>query len=107
MRVPGRRHIPVGRKTCWMFSSPDGKAEGDCLRQRDGDDRHGHPQMVPGDHVERRYIAPGEPVQNSFVESFNGSFRYECLNDTLFSSLTQARAAITVWKEGYNRNKPH
>ncbi len=53
------------------------------------------------------YIAPGKPMQNGFVESFNGSFRDECLNETLFSSLTQARAAITAWKEDYNRNRPH
>lgn len=46
-------------------------------------------------HVEWHYIAPGKPMQNGFVESFNGSFRDECLNETLFSSLAQARAAIT------------
>nr|CAD6595662.1 IS3 family transposase [Rhizobium sp. Khangiran2] len=50
---------------------------------------------------------PRKPMQNGFVESFNGSFRDECLNEALFSSLTQARAAITVWKEDYNRNGPH
>lgn len=57
--------------------------------------------------VEWHYIAPGKPMQNGFVESFNGSFRDECLNETLFSSLTQARVAITAWKEDYNRNRPH
>jgi putative transposase len=58
-------------------------------------------------HIEWHYIAPGKPMQNGFVESFNGSFRDECLNETLFSSLTQARAAIATWKEDYNRNRPH
>ena len=58
-------------------------------------------------HVEWHYIAPGKPMQNGFVESFNGSFRDECLNETLFSSLTQARATIAIWKEDYNRNRPH
>ena len=53
------------------------------------------------------YIQPGKPMQNGFVESFNGSFRDECLNETLFSSLTEARAQITAWKEDYNRNRPH
>lgn len=42
-----------------------------------------------------------------FIESFSGSFRDEGLNETLFSSLAQARAAITAWKEDYNRNRPH
>jgi putative transposase len=50
---------------------------------------------------------PGKPMQNGFVESFNGSFRDECLNATLFSSLTQARTAITAWKEECNRNRPY
>ncbi|MER9508796.1 transposase, partial [Mesorhizobium sp. M0579] len=45
--------------------------------------------------------------QNGFVESFNGRFRDECLNETLFSTLTQARAAIDLWKEDYNQNRPH
>jgi putative transposase len=58
-------------------------------------------------HVEWHYIAPGKPMQNGLVESFNGSFRDECLNETLFSSLTQARIEITAWKEDYNRNRPH
>jgi putative transposase len=46
-------------------------------------------------------------MQNAFVESFNGSFRDELLNETLFSSLTEAREKITAWKEDYNRNRPH
>ena len=53
------------------------------------------------------YIQPGKSMQNGFVESFNGSFRDECLNETLFSSLAEARSQITVWKEDYNRNRPH
>ena len=57
--------------------------------------------------VEWHYIAPGKPMQNGFVESFNGSFRDECLNETLFSSLPHARAEITAWKEDYNRQRPH
>jgi len=57
--------------------------------------------------IEWHYIAPGKPMQNGFVESFNGSFRDECLNETLFSSMAQARAQIATWKEDYNRNRPH
>ncbi|MBP1845714.1 putative transposase [Rhizobium petrolearium] len=67
--------------------------------------------------VEWHYIAPGKPMQNGFVESFNGSFRDACLNETLFSSLVQARPAITAWKEDYIpsefamkwqwKNRPH
>ena len=46
-------------------------------------------------------------MQNAFVESFNGRFRDECLNDTLFSTLTEARSAINSWKEDYNHQRPH
>ncbi len=41
-------------------------------------------------------------MQNAFVELFNGSFRDQLLNETLFSSLTEAREKIVAWKEGYN-----
>ena len=58
-------------------------------------------------HIDWHYIAPGKPMQNAFVESFNGSFRDELLNETLFSTLAEARTKITVWKEDYNRNRPH
>jgi putative transposase len=46
-------------------------------------------------------------ARQAFVESFNGSFRDECLNDTLFSTLVEARTAIRSWKEDYNRQRPH
>lgn len=45
-------------------------------------------------------------MQNAFFESFNGSFRDELLNETLFSSLTEARQKITTWKEDNNSNRP-
>ena len=57
--------------------------------------------------IDWHYIAPGKPMQNGFVESFNGSFRDELLNETLFSSLAEARAKINAWKEDYNRIRPH
>lgn len=57
--------------------------------------------------VEWHYIAPGKPMQNGFVESFNGRLRDECLNETLFSTIVGARAAIQLWKEDYNHRRPH
>lgn len=57
--------------------------------------------------VDWHYIAPGKPMQNGFVESFNGSFRDECLNETLFSSLAEARYHINHWKKDYNVTRPH
>jgi putative transposase len=57
--------------------------------------------------VEWHYIAPGKPVQNAFVESFNGRFRDECLNEEVFTSLAEARAVIERWRLDYNQVRPH
>lgn len=53
------------------------------------------------------YIQPGKPQQNAFAESFIGRLRDECLNETLFSSLDEARAVLADWREDYNRVRPH
>jgi putative transposase len=53
------------------------------------------------------YIAPGKPMQNAFVESFNGRLRDEFLNETLFTSLMQARLALEDWRRDYNRASEH
>ena len=57
--------------------------------------------------VEWHYIAPGKPMQNAFIESFNGRLRDELLNETLFSSLPHARLALAEWKTDYNTLRPH
>ncbi len=46
-------------------------------------------------------------MQNGFIESFNGRLRDECLNETLFSSLSEAREILKIWKEDYNQIRPH
>lgn len=53
------------------------------------------------------YIAPGKPMQNAFIESFNGRLRDELLNETLFTSLPQARATLGCWRADYNGIRPH
>ena len=57
--------------------------------------------------IEWHYIAPGKPMQNAFVESFNGRLRDECLNENLFSSLDEAREILRKWKEDYTQIRPH
>ena len=60
------------------------------------------------DHgVEWHYIAPGKPTQNSFIESFNGRLRDECLNEHLFTSLAEVRRIIEAWRIDYNTKRPH
>jgi putative transposase len=57
--------------------------------------------------IEWHYIAPGKPQQNGYVESFNGRLRDECLNETLFASLSHARSALSSWRDDYNHVRPH
>ncbi len=57
--------------------------------------------------VDWHYIAPGKPMQNVFIESFNGRLRDELLNETLFTSLAQARVALGCWRADYNDARQH
>jgi putative transposase len=57
--------------------------------------------------VRLHFIDPGKPVQNCFVESFNGTLRHECLNDHWFTSLHDARQIIETWRVDYNTVRPH
>lgn len=87
-------------------------------------ERRGYPCMVVSDNgteftsnamlawqqdrgVEWHYIAPGKPMQNGFVESFNGRLRDECLNEHLFRSYRHARQIIEEWRIDYNLHRPH
>lgn len=84
----------------------------------------GHPQRIVTDNgpeftgkaldhwayehqVHLQFIEPGKPVQNAFVESFNGTLRNECLNEHWFISLSEARHIIENWRIDYNQNRPH
>jgi len=84
----------------------------------------GHPHMIVSDNgteltsnailkwsqdaqVEWHYIQPGKPMQNGFVESFNGRLRDECLNEHLFTSYNHARQIIDDWRRDYNNERPH
>ena len=57
--------------------------------------------------VRLRFIEPGKPVQNAFVESLNGKLRDECLNLHWFSSLRHARTEVESWRIHYNTERPH
>ncbi len=87
-------------------------------------ERHGKPGMIVSDHgteytcnamlawcrdncVDWLFIAPGEPMQNGFVESFNGRMRDELLNETLFFDLDDTSAKIAAWVADFNTARPH
>ncbi|QCJ78882.1 IS3 family transposase [Bradyrhizobium sp. WBAH10] len=86
--------------------------------------RRGKPGMIVSDHgteftcnamlawckdaaIDWHFITPGKPMQNGFVESFNGRMRDELLNETLFFDLDDARAKIANWVADYNLQRPH
>ena len=58
-------------------------------------------------HVTLDFIDPGKPMQNGYLESFNGKFRDECLNAHWFRSLADARRIIEDWRVSYNTERPH
>lgn len=58
-------------------------------------------------NVELHFIQPGKPMQNGFAESFNGTFRHECLDANWFTSLADARMRIESWRREYNAERPH
>ena len=53
------------------------------------------------------FIDPGKPMQNGSIESFNGRFREECLDQSWFTSLAEARRVIEAWRLDYNLHRPH
>ncbi len=57
--------------------------------------------------VKLQFIEPGKPVQNAFIESFNGKFRDECLNDHWFTTLMEAQEIVENWRMDYNEVRPH
>ena len=58
-------------------------------------------------NVKLDFIRPGKPVDNAYIESFNGKFRDECLNENVFANLFEARHRIELWRLDYNRVRPH
>jgi putative transposase len=57
--------------------------------------------------VKLDFIRPGKPYENGYIESFNGRFREECLNDQLFLSLEDAKSKLEAWRVDYNEARPH
>ena len=57
--------------------------------------------------ISHRFIEPGKPSQNGYIESFNGKLRDECLNEHWFLNLRDARGTIGKWRRIYNEERPH
>ncbi|UEP51435.1 IS3 family transposase [Burkholderia ambifaria] len=64
-------------------------------------------QWAYANGVTLKLIQAGKPTQNAYIESFNGKFRDECLNEHWFTTLAHARAIIAAWRQDYNEQRPH
>jgi putative transposase len=64
-------------------------------------------QWAYQNHVTLHFIERGKPTQNALIESFNGKFRDECLNQNWFADLQEARQVIEAWRVDYNTVRPH
>jgi len=60
-----------------------------------------------GRRIALRFIRPGKPIENAYIESFNGKFRDECLNEPWFVSVAEAQQIIEAWRIDYNTVRPH
>ena len=105
-------------EACWTIVSPDGRELDRIAEMR------GYPCMIVSDNgteltsnailewqqergVEWHCIAPGKPMQNGLVKSFNWRLRDECLNEHLFTSYSHAKKVVEAWRHDYNTDRPH
>ena len=63
--------------------------------------------LVADDKLFVSVSRPGKPMDNAFVESFNGTFRKECLDAHWFTTLTDAKQIVEAWRREYNEGRPH
>ena len=101
--LPGRRIVRVLERLVALWGKPtmivsDNGTELTCNAML---------RWTGENEIEWHYIAPGKPMQNAFMESFNGKLRDECLNEHVFASLSQARRLIEAWRIDYNEVRPH
>ena len=88
-------------------SLPDGLCGCRDTGPRTGIRRERLRRMGDQHRVTLYFIQPGKPVQNAFIESFNGKFRDECLNEHQFFTLQEAQVVIEAWRREYNQKRKH
>lgn len=106
----GGRHLAVGRAgRAGVGRRHSAAGRPDTIVSDNGTESTSNAVLAWADDtgVGWHYIAPGKPQQNGFNESFNGRLRDELLSETLFRSLTHARAVLEAWRRDYNERRPH
>jgi putative transposase len=101
--LPGRRVTRVLEQLCEQYGTPT------QLRLDNGPEFTGQAldAWAYRQGVRLDFIDPGKPMQNGYLESFNGRFRDECLNQHWFLDLADARQLIEAWRVDYNVVRPH
>ena len=101
--LTGKRVVDCLSRLAWMHGKPESITVDNgsefCSRVLDA--------WAYENGVRLDFIRPGRPVENGFIESFNGKLRDECLNTELFFSLADAREKLEKWLWDYNQSRPH
>jgi len=124
--LDGETISAIGPRTMANAAIPDTSVSGRRVTRELATriERHGAPGMIVSNNgteltsnailtfaterkLEWHYIAPGKPMQNGFVESFNGRMRDELLSETMFRNMAHARAVIRAWPTDFNETRPH
>ena len=107
-----REGWPINKKRVRRLYRLEGLQRRMRVRRRKHIALHRGPAPVPAGPTERWsmdfvFIRPGKPVENAFIESFNGRLRDECLNVHQFTSIADAKEKIEAWRLDYNQRRPH
>ena len=99
----GMEHPTLGAYYCHLDSAPE------LLFCDNGSEFSGQAMDLWAyqNDVKIDFSRPGKPTDNAFIESFNGTFRDECLNVHRFETLAEARQLIEAWRQEYNESRPH
>lgn len=101
--LPSARVTRTLERLFWCFGKPE-----QITCDNGPEFRSKHTQKWAKKHnVTLDYIEPGKPIQNAFVESFNGKVRDECLSENWFTSIQEAREITEEWRVHYNTDRPH
>ena len=103
------RHGLSERRACELADLVRWRGQPDMIVSDNGTEMTSHAVLrwCQETGVGWHYIAPGKPMQNAFVESFNGKLRDECLNEHIFGNLAEARKIVETWRINYNTQRPH
>ncbi len=106
---PGRFSLPGSRVVGLLEDVARERGYPDMLVVDNGPELRGRDldRWAYENGVKLFFIDPGKPMQNASIESFNGRFREECLDQNWFSSLAEARRIIEAWRLDYNEHRPH